>query len=375
MVDSRAVNKYKEPYDIYIGRGSKWGNPYAMKDRTLAERDRVCDLYEIYFWTTDLPMFLYELIGKRLGCFCKGLRCHGDFLASEANKVAELGQPYIESKLKDKELVSMIRNPNKVLTYPVVALPESFVVMDFETTGLDPEHDRIIEIGAVRFTRGEPIAMFNCMVKQDPDEYPMSAKMTEITGHTSEDVARGLDEERAIATLIEFMDDRAFPPHPLVGQNILFDYAFLTEAAGRYGWELVDDLIDTLTIARDRKPYPHKLPDLCHHYGIVQDNWHSAYYDALATGEVLLAMHAEDMNYEPTKQVIAYTNIIGFKRQYGEPMWKPDWVTLKGQGTLSVKEGVAIVAPTPATIKPKVRVKPKSTADVETNEYDDTIPF
>lgn len=86
MNKCRAANKYKEQYDVYIGRGSKWGNPFSMKDRSDEERNRVCDEYEKYFWTTDLPNQLHELIGKRLGCFCKPKRCHGDFLADLVNK-------------------------------------------------------------------------------------------------------------------------------------------------------------------------------------------------------------------------------------------------------------------------------------------------
>lgn len=42
--------------------------------------------YEKYFWTTDLPNQLSELRGKRLGCYCKPLRCHGDFLAKLVNE-------------------------------------------------------------------------------------------------------------------------------------------------------------------------------------------------------------------------------------------------------------------------------------------------
>lgn len=82
----RVVNLKKESYDVYIGRGSKWGNPFVMRNNSQTERDRVCEEYEKYFWTTDLPNQLSELRGKRLGCYCKPLRCHGDFLADLVNK-------------------------------------------------------------------------------------------------------------------------------------------------------------------------------------------------------------------------------------------------------------------------------------------------
>lgn len=85
----KVVNLKKSKYDVYIGRGSKWGNPFPMKDYSDAERDRVCDEYETWFWTTDLPNQLYQLKGKVLGCYCKPKRCHGDFLAKLVNKMEE----------------------------------------------------------------------------------------------------------------------------------------------------------------------------------------------------------------------------------------------------------------------------------------------
>lgn len=83
----KVVNSKVETYDVYIGRGSKWGNPFMMRNYSKEERDRVCDAYEAYFWTTDLPNQLHELKGKVLGCFCAPARCHGDFLLREANKL------------------------------------------------------------------------------------------------------------------------------------------------------------------------------------------------------------------------------------------------------------------------------------------------
>ncbi len=84
---AKVVNLKKERYDVYIGRGSKWGNPFKMKDWSDAERNRVCDEYEKWFWTTDLPTQLFELKDKTLGCYCKPKRCHGDFLAKIANEL------------------------------------------------------------------------------------------------------------------------------------------------------------------------------------------------------------------------------------------------------------------------------------------------
>lgn len=79
---TRVVNKYKEPYDVYIGRGSLWGNPYTVQ---AYGRELCIAMYEQYIrqrlhQEPDLYLQLLELKGKTLGCFCKPKACHGDIL-------------------------------------------------------------------------------------------------------------------------------------------------------------------------------------------------------------------------------------------------------------------------------------------------------
>lgn len=80
------VNKRFEQYDIYIGRPSKWGNPFSHLDNTRAEfhvatRQDAVEAYRKWILTqSDLLNSLGELEGKRLGCWCKPLACHGDVL-------------------------------------------------------------------------------------------------------------------------------------------------------------------------------------------------------------------------------------------------------------------------------------------------------
>lgn len=88
MIQTTVVNKYASQYDIYIGRGSKWGNPFVMKDNNDDERSRVCEEYRNWILYGDgrhLLKDLHELKGKCLGCFCKPKECHGDILAELAN--------------------------------------------------------------------------------------------------------------------------------------------------------------------------------------------------------------------------------------------------------------------------------------------------
>jgi hypothetical protein len=77
------VHCKKEPYDVYIGRPSKFGNPYVIGiDGT---RDDVIEKYRV--WINTQPQLLAalpELKGKVLGCWCAPLPCHGDVLAELA---------------------------------------------------------------------------------------------------------------------------------------------------------------------------------------------------------------------------------------------------------------------------------------------------
>jgi Domain of unknown function (DUF4326) len=87
------VHCKKSPFDVYIGRPSKWGNPFTHKDGTLAEykvssREEAVQAYEE--WLLKQPeliaMVKQELRGKILGCWCAPLACHGDVLARLANE-------------------------------------------------------------------------------------------------------------------------------------------------------------------------------------------------------------------------------------------------------------------------------------------------
>lgn len=66
------------PYDIYIGRGSKWGNPFLMGID--GDRIEVIKKYKEYILKSEVLKDIEELRDKVLGCFCNPLPCHGDVL-------------------------------------------------------------------------------------------------------------------------------------------------------------------------------------------------------------------------------------------------------------------------------------------------------
>jgi hypothetical protein len=86
---NKVVHCKKAAYDVYIGRPSKWGNPYSHKNGTTAKyktdtRAEAIEKYREYILYGDgkhLLKDLHELKGKTLGCWCSPLPCHGDILS------------------------------------------------------------------------------------------------------------------------------------------------------------------------------------------------------------------------------------------------------------------------------------------------------
>ena len=88
MVNSktRVVNCKKEPYDVYIGRPSKWGNPFKI-GRDGSRQEVILKYKDMIIANTELiKQIPLELRGKTLGCWCKPESCHGDVLAEMADK-------------------------------------------------------------------------------------------------------------------------------------------------------------------------------------------------------------------------------------------------------------------------------------------------
>ncbi len=85
----RVVHCKRDPYDVYIGRPSKWGNPYVIgRDGTRAQV--IAKYRDWVLRRPDLLAALPELHGKTLGCWCAPQPCHGDVLAALARGIQEI---------------------------------------------------------------------------------------------------------------------------------------------------------------------------------------------------------------------------------------------------------------------------------------------
>ncbi len=158
------------------------------------------------------------------------------------------------------------------------------VVLDFETTGLNPLNDRIIEIGAVLLEGGEIKDTFSTFVNPG---IPLPPNIIELTGIQNSDVASAPTAAQTLPKFLEFLKD-----YPIAAHNAGFDAAFLKQELARLGLERQSPQLDTLVLAQ--KLYPqlkrYRLSALCKFLGVTLRNAHRAVHDARATAKCLAIM-------------------------------------------------------------------------------------
>ncbi len=92
MKESTAVvnRHHRVPYDVYVGRGSIWGNPFPIGAG--ADREQVIRRYEGYLRENqELLEELPSLQGRTLACYCAPAPCHGHIIAAFADSLASTG--------------------------------------------------------------------------------------------------------------------------------------------------------------------------------------------------------------------------------------------------------------------------------------------
>jgi len=164
----------------------------------------------------------------------------------------------------------------------------SFVALDVETTGLDPQQEVLLELGAVRVVGGEIEARYQQLI--DPQR-PIPREITQLTGITDAMVAGQPPIGEVLDEFLSFLGR-----DPLVGHNISFDMGFLNAALKEAGEEpLANPLLDTLTLAQTLRYdlLNHRLSALAVHYGLSLEESHRALADAERSAMVLLRLIPE----------------------------------------------------------------------------------
>lgn len=184
------------------------------------------------------------------------------------------------------------------------------IYFDTETTGLDFTDSRIIELAMLIVEDGR-IEEYDEFINVGFD---LPAKITEITGITDEMlITKGISE----ASVADDLKRNLTPGTVMIAHNCQFDLLFVYNLLKRHYPSQADDIvssldwIDTVTVLKDRKEFPHKLIDAVKHYGIEEVNFHRAIDDTKALYDVTLALKDERDDLDE------YVNIFGYNPKWG----------------------------------------------------------
>ena len=159
----------------------------------------------------------------------------------------------------------------------------TFVVLDLETTGLAPQHDRITEVGAVKVRSGEVLGELATLVHPGRSIPPA---VTAVTGITDRMVRGAPAIEGVLPSLLEFLG-----PAVLVAHNARFDVSFLQAAMARAGHPAFEPVVlDTARLARRllaEEVRNVRLATVAKHLRARTRPEHRALADARATVDVL----------------------------------------------------------------------------------------
>jgi len=198
-------------------------------------------------------------------------------------------------------------------------------IIDFETTGLSPETDRIVEVGIACFANGELTALKHWLVNPG---MPIPEQARAVHGIGDEEVRDAPPFEQIAVELTEVLGG-----HLPVAYNAGFDRAFFHAELQRAGLALrgegiapacdsevvwLDPLVWVRELYRDDKS--RKLTDIAARLGIALERAHRAASDAETTGRVLLAL--------ADRMPVTYNEVIGLQAQYAarqeiDLQWRP----------------------------------------------------
>lgn len=175
-----------------------------------------------------------------------------------------------------------------------------WIIVDLETTGLNPKRDKIIEIGAVLLNEKGERRTFQTLI--DP-EIPLTANISELTGITDDMLVGQPIIDEVIDDFLDFMGD-AVP----VAHNASFDGAFLEPFVGhpKEAW------LDTITLSKMAFPMleSYSLVNLVEYFGIETPTHHRALADAMATADLFLLI-SQSMETVDKGIIAAWIHLLG----------------------------------------------------------------
>lgn len=172
----------------------------------------------------------------------------------------------------------------------LLTVPNDYVVIDIETTGLSPQYDSIIEVAAIKYSGGVEIDRFNSLVQ--PPEITKGIYVNEyienLTGITNEMLSSAPQPQGVFEKYFDFIGNSV-----VIGQNVNYDINFLYDNFEHYiGQTFGNDFVDTMRISKNLHPEDahHSLVAICNRYGIDYIGAHRSLQDCLLAHSALISL-------------------------------------------------------------------------------------
>ncbi len=228
--------------------------------------------------------------------------------------------------------------------------PPEFVAFDLETTGLSPEADRIVEIGAERFRAdGTVVDRFDRLVNPLRPSGPAARA---VHGISDEELALAETADRVLPEFLDFLGDPASTT--LLAHNASFDAGFLGRELARLGLAMPGHaVVDTLALARRRWPglRSHKLGTLARALGLDPEGPHRALADGARVRGLWLALNRGDEPEGP--EPLAYPIFDGRGPLPAPRGWSDLARAIERAEVVRIEYGGGTRGPAPRNVSPK----------------------
>jgi DNA polymerase III subunit epsilon len=180
----------------------------------------------------------------------------------------------------ENEIKKPLRNKGE----NILGFPKEYVVIDLETTGLNPQFDEIIEVAAIKVVDDQVVDKFSSLVKP---KVKIPSFIEQLTGITNELVQNAPPIQHVLPKFIDFVGNSV-----LVAYNAHFDINFIYDnCLDIANFEFRNNFVDVLRVSR--RIYPelsnHRLITLARHLNIKYGNIHRAMEDSIVCNEVFLS--------------------------------------------------------------------------------------
>ena len=240
------------------------------------------------WWSNDALLATCNMINVML----KRLRrLYGKIEKKQLHKKGRKIMLFFKKKKAKKNTVVFpdYKQKTEVSFHKLKTPPMSYVVFDFETTGLSRDSE-IIEIGAVKVDNGTVVDSYSRLIKPDK---PVPDSAIAIHGITNEMLAHEADVNQVLREFIQYSSG-----YPLIGYNITtYDIPVMQRTLYELGVSCSGNYYDVLDMAREKLPNLEnkKLRTVASYLCIVSETKHRALDDCIMTNEVFKKLCSDNV--------------------------------------------------------------------------------